>query len=147
MSSTQSPHPRLGSTPLRALLVAALAMLGTVSACAQTSLPDEFLGTWYYMGSSGGISGEGVGDEPTGYMVIKADNTIDSHRDDGELIGTSEFTVSRGETIFSVDEQWILNLGSDIAIAEVIQVSDDGQYMSLAENVYDGFQRSYARSR
>jgi hypothetical protein len=122
-------------------------LMGATAACSQGPLPDEYLGTWYYTGSSGGFAGDGMGDPATGYIVITADNTIESYDDDGEPVATRTFTVSRDRTIFSAEEQWILDLGSDMAIAEVIQVSDDGQLMSLAENVYDGFQRSYGRSR
>ena len=110
-----------------------------------TSLPEEYLGRWYYMGSSGGISGAGTGDAGTGYVVIHADNTLTRHEEDGTLVGTAEFTVHRGPTIFSSEDQWILNLAG--AEAEVIAVSEDGQTMSLSENVYDGFGRTYARAR
>mgnify|MGYP001334061953 CR=1 FL=1 len=109
------------------------------------SLPEEYLGRWYYMGSSGGITGAGMGDEGTGYIVIHSGNVIDHHQEDGTLVSTATFAVSRGPTIFSSEDQWILD--SDSAAPDVITVSDDGQTMSLSENVYDGFGRMYARSR
>jgi hypothetical protein len=133
--------------PLVLALIDGLALV-TLSACAVLSpsaLPDEYLGRWYYQGSSGGITGAGLGDEPEGYIVIRSDNMIEHHEEDGALVGVVEFTTSRGPTIFSTEEQWILNRGDETP--EVITVSDDGQTMSLAENVYDGFARAYARRR
>jgi hypothetical protein len=107
-------------------------------------LPDEYLGRWYYMGSSGGITGAGMGDEATGDIVIHSDNTMDHHREDGALVGTTSFAADRGPTIFSIEDQWVLDRES--ATPEVITVSEDGQTMFLSENVYDGFARAYARS-
>jgi hypothetical protein len=112
---------------------------------ASTSLPKEYLGRWYYLGSSGGISGRGMGDTGTGYVVIQSDNTMDHHEDDGALIRTTSFTVSRGRTIFSTDDQWILNV--DGIPPQVIRLGDDGRTMTLSQNVYDGFTREYGRSR
>lgn len=132
----------------RAVGAGLLAVVG-ISACAAAqspvSLPDNYLGRWYYVGSSGGITGRGMGDKGTGYIVIQADNTIDHHEEDGTLVATTRFTAGRGPTIFSTGDQWILNLGS--APSEVITVSEDGRTMTLAENAYDGFGRTYARSR
>jgi hypothetical protein len=112
----------------------------------QTSeLPEAYLGRWYYLGSSGGISGDGGGDPGVGYLVIQSDNTMDHHEEDGALVATTQFSVARGQTIFSTEDQWILNPES--VVPEVITVSADGRTMALSENVYDGFSRTYARSR
>jgi hypothetical protein len=124
--------------------------LAALSACASAqrtteSLPEPYLGRWYYVGSGGGITGRGMGDKGAGYIVIHANNTIDSHEDEGTLVGTAAFTVGRGPTIFSTEDQWILNPGTPVP--EVITISEDGQTMSLSENVYDGFGRTYVRSR
>lgn len=131
-------------------LATAAAIFGLVAlagcADAQTSgLPEEYLGRWYYLGSSGGITGDGAGDPGVGYLVIQADNTMDQHDDDGTLVATMQFSVARGQTIFSTEDQWILN--SESVVPEVITVSADGRTMALSENVYDGFSRAYARSR
>ncbi len=130
------------------LAVAGGIALVALSACADaspTSLPEVYLGRWYYLGSSGGITGAGRGDEPTGSIVIQSDNTMDHYEDDGTLVGTTEFAVGRGPTIFSNENQWVLD--RENTAPEVITVSEDGQTMSLSENVYDGFARAYARSR
>ena len=134
----------------RRLAALATLSLGALLGCAspsssQDSLPERYLGQWYYMGSSGGIDGGGMRDEPTGYIVIHPDNTVDHHAEDGTLTASTSFELGRGSTIFSTEEQWILNPSS--AVPEVIVVSEDGRAMFLSENVYDGYQRGYARAR
>jgi len=117
------------------------------AACAadgQSTLPEAYLGRWYYAGSSGGIAGTGLDDEPTGYLVIRADGTIEHFREDGTAVRTVEYRAKQAETIFSTGVLWVLHTGG---IEEAMQLSDDGQRMSLSENVYDGFSRAYVRSR
>jgi hypothetical protein len=109
------------------------------------SLPEECLGQWFAVGSSGGISGEGTGDAPSGSIVIHANGTMDHHDESGVLLSTTAFTVSRGPTIFSTRDAWILTF--DNASPQVIMVSADGRTLSLAENVYDGVAMEYARAR
>ena len=86
-----------------------------------------------------------MSDEATGYIVLHSNNRIDRHEEDGVLVGTIEFTVVRGPTIFSSEDQWILTY--EHAAPEVITISEDGQTMSLSENAYDGLGRGYVRSR
>lgn len=129
----------------RASMGVAVALAAIACAAdAQSALPESHLGRWYYAGSSGGISGQGMGDEATGYIVIDADGTITHFQEDGTLVGTTEYEAELGETIFSVEPRWILRAGP---IEEAMWVSDDGQQMTLNENVYDGFSRGYVRSR
>lgn len=127
----------------------AVALLTGCIVSQATSLPEAYLGRWYYVGSSGGITGRGMGDDPTGYIVIHPDNTLDQHDENGTHVDTTTFSVHRGPTIFSSEDQWVLSRGSasPAVVPEVITVTEDGQMLSLADNVYDGFVRSYARSR
>jgi len=71
----------------RPLLAAAgclvLALLPACAGAQPDSLPEEYLGRWYYTGSSGGITGDTVDDAASGYIVINADGTIDEHQEDG----------------------------------------------------------------
>lgn len=140
-----TPYRRAYRKLARASMAVALAFAAIACAAdAQSTLPESHLGRWYYAGSSGGISGEGMGDEATGYIVIDADGTISSYQEDGTLVGTTEYEAELGETIFSMEPQWILREGP---IDEAMWVSEDGQQMTLGENVYDGFSRAYVRSR
>ncbi len=111
---------------------------------ARSALPESHLGRWYYAGSSGGIAGDGLGDEPTGYLVIHADGTMDSYREDGTLVGTVAYDAEQAETIFSTEPMWVLRTEG---LDQAMWVSEDGEQMSLSENVYDGFSRAYVRSR
>jgi hypothetical protein len=135
-------HGRRATTAALFLVVSAL------PGCAQdeplVSLPDEYLGQWYYLGSSGGIAGTGMGDEATGWIVIRSDNTIVRYDDDGAQLAVDSFTLTRGPSIFSTDEVWLLHTPG--SLERVIQI-DGGDQMSLSDNAYDGFQLSYARSR
>jgi hypothetical protein len=127
----------------------AVYFLLVIQACdrpASLSLPEEYLGQWYYTGSGGGIDGKGMGDEATGYIIIHADGTVEVYRDDDSLVNKTAFTVVRDKTIFSSENCWMLRPEGG-APSQVILVSEDGLTMSLQENVYDGFGRSYSRSR
>jgi hypothetical protein len=128
--------------PRRCTLLVVLAAAGGCS-LEGNSLPDEYLGQWYYTGSSGGIAGDGMGDEPSGWIVINADNTIDRFDDDGTLLGTDAFEPSLGTSIYSGEDAWILERSG--GPPQVIMSSEG--LMSLSDNVYDGFSLGYARER
>ena len=139
---------RIRSYRRSAAAAALVLFVSALPGCAQdeplVSLPDEYLGQWYYLGSSGGIAGTGMGDEATGWIVIRPDNTIVRYDDDGVQRAVDEFTLTRGPSIFSTDEVWLLHTPG--SLERVIQI-DGGDRMSLSDNAYDGFQLSYARSR
>ena len=120
--------------------------LAAAAACAseRSVLPEAYLGRWYYAGSSGGIAGDGLGDEPTGYIEIGGDGTIATFEEDGTLVGTGAYEAALGETIFSSEPLWVLRTGG---IEQAAFFSDDAQRLTLSDNVYDGFSRSYVRSR
>lgn len=141
MTPDSHAYRKLARASMRVAVALAAVACG---ANAQSTLPESHLGRWYYAGSSGGISGQGMGDEATGYIVIDADGTITHFQEDGTLVGATEYEAELGETIFSTEPQWILREGP---IEEAMWVSGDGQRMTLSENVYDGFSRAYVRSR
>ncbi|MGE3165470.1 MAG: hypothetical protein AB7O52_11235 [Planctomycetota bacterium] len=117
----------------------------TQTPAATPSLPAEFLGRWYYVGSSGGLAGTGAGDRVAGFIVIGRDNTLDQHGDDGARVSSTTFTVSRGQTIFSTEALWLIHLAH--GEVEVITVGDDGATLSLSPDHYDAISRNYARVR
>lgn len=128
------------------VLVALAASFGTAGCLPSTSthLPDEYLGAWEYLGSSGGITGQGAGDPATGSIVITTDNTIERWNEDGQRESVTDFELRRGTSIFGPDEVWLLSPSS--GLDQVIRLHEDGT-MTLSDNVYDGFQFLYARSR
>ena len=132
----------------RATAAAVILFISALPGCAQNdpviSLPDEYLGQWYYLGSGGGIAGIGLGDEATGWIVIRSDNTVARYDEDGTQLAVESFTLTRGPSIFSTDEVWLLHAPG--SLERVIQIHDE-EGMSLSDNAYDGFQLSYSRAR
>jgi hypothetical protein len=131
-------------TRRRLLAAAFMSLMATAVACqSASSLPDEYLGRWYFMGSSGGIDGDGTGEPATGSIVITANNEIERYRADGNRYATEPFEPTRDESIFSGGQAWVL-VGSN-GPPRVIAIYENGT-MSLSENVYDGFSYAYQRT-
>ena len=62
------------------LVLATFPLLYPVMGCqAQSSLPEEYLGQWYFSGSSGGMDGNGTGEPAVGWIVITDDNEIEHY--------------------------------------------------------------------
>jgi hypothetical protein len=120
------------------------AALGACGSSPSNSLPDEVLGQWYFLGSSGGIDGDRGSDDATGYIVLH-EGRMDVHVDGGDLARQETFSPSRGKTIYSDDDLWILNFERGEAL--VVLVSPDGQTMSLSPNAYDSIGQDYSRTR
>jgi hypothetical protein len=118
--------------------------LGACGSRPSDSLPGEILGPWYFLGSSGGIDGDRGIDEATGYIVLHEER-MDVHDEGGALLRRETFSPSRGKTIFSDEDLWILTFeGGE---ARVVLVSPDGQTMSLSQNAYDSIGEDYSRTR
>lgn len=134
-----------------ALVTLVTSLLAGASGCellrgeGSGSLPDRFLGRWDDLGSGGGLTGTWHDDGASGFMVIRADGTLEIHDADGTVVRTDRFSVSRGPTVFSSDEQWMVQIGAEPP--QVLLLSDDARQLSLVENVYDGVGRTYARKR
>jgi hypothetical protein len=120
------------------------AALGACGSRPSNSLPEEVLGQWYVLGSSGGIDGDRGTDEATGYIVLH-ESRMDVHDEGGALARQETFSPSRGKTIYSDEDLWILNF--ERAEAHVVLVSPDGQTMSLSPNAYDSIGQDYSRTR
>jgi len=128
----------------RILVATALLALGaSLASCrSRSALPDDYLGRWYFLGTSGGITGGGTGEPAEGWIVITDENEIESYGGDGTLAATEPFEPTRGPSIYSADEAWILvGFGG---LDRVIQLYPDGT-MALADNAYDGYSRAYRR--
>jgi hypothetical protein len=69
-------------------------MVGTLGACTQAkdSVPTEFLGLWYHVGSGGGIDRA----EGAGHIRISADHTIEAFDGSGASLGVRGFSLERG---------------------------------------------------
>jgi hypothetical protein len=132
-----------GRRSLLSLTLSIPVALGACGSSPSDSLPEEVLGQWYFLGSSGGIDGDRDADEATGYIVLH-ENRMDVHSEGGALTRQA-FSASRGKTIYSEKDLWILNY--EAAEAHVVLVSPDGQTMSLSPNAYDSIGQNYSRAR
>lgn len=115
------------------------------SACGEgeeRSLPAEYLGAWYSHGTSGGMDGEVV-DEGGGRIEITADNEIHHFDANGAPVGTTSFELSRGHSIYTGNDAWLLDASA--GIPRVIDLLQDGA-LSIADNVYDGYGTVYRRT-
>jgi hypothetical protein len=116
-----------------------------ITACdrARTgSLPDAFLGTWYYTGSSGGLDGRGLGSKGVHRIVIHADRTLEVFETADGPSRLVRFDATRGETIAG-NKAWFLRSGTDLP--EVLRLSDDEQTMAMADNHVEGIIWHFAR--
>jgi hypothetical protein len=124
-----------------------LALLAWVSCSgeglrAETRLPDEFYGKWRLSGSSGGIGGGGdaVPDDLT--IEIRREGVMNVYRS-GSLESSVRLNVSRGRSIYSGKEAWLIEQGQG-AMPQVVQINAGGT-LSIADNAYDGFSYFYKR--
>jgi hypothetical protein len=118
-------------------------MLIAACACSRAPmLPDEFYGDWEFTGSSGGFSGDGDSSLADHRIAILRSNVLETYHS-AELVSSVPFTVSRGETILSAEEQWLITL-EDRAEPWVAELRDGR--LTLSDNVYDGFSLSYERA-
>lgn len=124
-------------------MVLGLAVVVVPRVSGPSSLPDEYLGRWYFAGSGGGIAGDIFEGATGASIVITAGNEIEHYGPDGTFASTETFSLSRGSSIFSADEGWILD--ADSFMPRVIQASDSA--LSISDNVYDGFGSWYTRTR
>ncbi len=62
----------------------------------------------------------------------------------GKPVASSEFTVHRGSTILTAEPGWFIE-APEIGLTGVVEVSEDGQHLTISDNHYDGFNRHYRR--
>jgi hypothetical protein len=105
-------------------------------------LPAACYGTWALTDSSGGIRGTGE-DVPDGVLLIIGEDAIE-RRAPGTPAVRGSFTVSRGRTIFTTEPGWFIE-SQDLALAGVVEVSEDGRHLTISQNHYDGFNWHYRR--
>lgn len=135
---------RLGVAAVTAALAVGGALSVAVPALRQEVLPPEYLGRWYFIGSGGGITGEGFGGEAGASIVITRDNEIEHYAPDGTYVSTESFRLTRGTSIYTGEEAWMLDESSGVPRVVELRPPDG---LSISENVYDGFSSWYERGR
>jgi hypothetical protein len=116
---------------------------GVQSCASAPALPDEYLGQWYFTGTSGGIDGGGTGEPAVGWIVITAGNEIETYDASGVRAGTERFELGREQSIYTGQDAWVLN--GPGGLGRVIQLFPDGS-MAISDNAYDGYSRGYQRT-
>ena len=109
----------------------------------ESGLPAEYLGRWYFQSTSGGIEGREVAVADGSWIVI-TDAAIERYSADGRLESTEALDLTRGRSIFSGKEAWLLQ-GPD-SNERVLEVHSQG-VLTISDNAYDGFGSRYTRSR
>jgi hypothetical protein len=132
------------TTSLSLILLSILA-----AGCAnaeQSRLIKRLAGSWQWEGESGGIAGDGTApakDGPVKTIEIRADRTI-VFKTDGKETSRKRFAVSQEKSIFTDKEGPAIRFEDDDT-PRIITFGKDDQTLTLADNVYDGFSRTYRR--
>lgn len=102
----------------------------------------RYLGTWRYVGSSGGMDGRGLDHARVHRIVIRPDRTIEVFDTADGSSRVVRFDAVFGRTIAG-DQAGFLRSGSDVP--EVIRLFGDGQAMALADDHVEGITWHFAR--
>ena len=127
-------------TVLSVLLLAALA-------CGGGSDPvPELFGTWEWVGTSGGISGDARAprpDDPAITVRFVPDGTAVFSRN-AEAAREQRYRLASEATIFGPEALPVLYF-DDEDMGRVLRIDESGSTLTLSDNVYDGFSLHYRR--
>ncbi len=116
-------------------------------ACGGGSDPvPELFGTWEWVGTSGGITGDSrtpQPDDPVITVRFAPDGTAAFSRD-GEVAREQRYRLSSEVTIFGPEPLPVLYF-DDEDMGRVVRIEDSGTALTLSDNVYDGFSLEYRR--
>ncbi|MEK6254487.1 MAG: hypothetical protein N2B05_07335 [Gemmatimonadales bacterium] len=135
-----------GALPPPALAVLLVFIL-SLSACGGGSDPvPELFGTWEWVGTSGGITGDSRTprpDDPAVTVRFDPGGTAVFSRD-GEVAREQRYRLSSEVTIFGPEELPVLYF-DDEDLGRVVRIEDSATTLTLSDNVYDGFSLQYGR--
>ena len=135
-----------GALPPPALAVLLVFIL-SLSACGGGSDPaPELFGTWEWVGTSGGITGDSRTPRPADPAItVRFDpgGTAVFSRD-GEVAREQRYRLSSEVTIFGPEELPVLYF-DDEDLGRVVRIEDSATTLTLSDNVYDGFSLQYGR--
>jgi hypothetical protein len=127
---------------LTALSIPILAAL----ACGGSDPVPELFGTWEWVGTSGGITGDSrppQPDDPVIKVRFAPDGTAAFSRD-GEVAREQRYRLSSEVTIFGPEPLPVLYF-DDEDMGRVVRIEDSGTALTLSDNVHDGFALQYRR--
>lgn len=116
-------------------------------ACGGASEPvPELFGTWEWVGTSGGITGDSRTPQPEDPVITvrfaRGGTAVFSR--DGEVAREQRYRLSSEVTIFGPEALPVLYL-DDEDMGRVVRIEDSGTTLTLSDNVYDGFSLHYRR--
>ena len=121
-----------------------------LTSCGKIKTPNQeakkIFGKWRFLSSSGGFGGGGNPSYDSNDTYEYKENGSFFHRKDGQLINQMNFSLQLGESIYSQDEQLLINYGGGMFtqyLSHSYQVNNDT--LILNEEVYDGFQYIFVK--
>ena len=136
-------HGALRRSALTVLSIPILVAL----ACGGGSDPvPELFGTWEWVGTSGGITGDSRTPRPEDPVItvrFASGGTAVFSRD-GEVAREQRYRLSSEVTIFGPEALPVLYF-DDEDVGRVVRIEDSGTTLTLSDNVYDGFMLEYRR--
>lgn len=118
--------------------------------CGKINTPnaeaEKLFGKWRFVQSYGGFAGTGDPSFDSTITYEYKENGSFFHRKDGQLINQMNFSLQLGESIYSQDEQLLINYGGGMFtqyLSHSYQVNNDT--LILNEEVYDGFQYIFVK--
>jgi hypothetical protein len=120
----------------------------TVLSCDGGAAPavPELIGTWEWVGTSGGIAGDSRlpgPDDPRVTVEFSTDGTA-TFRRDGEVAREQRYRLASEGTIFASEDQPVLYFDAE-DLGRVVRIDETGRTLTLSDNVYDGFSLDYRR--
>lgn len=131
-------------------LTVLLLMFCAVSACKTEKILSgrdnaALYGKWKWVQSTGGFAGKTITPQSAGYqssVEFKKDNTVLVYRNDS-LTNKAKFTLTKTKTIFSTDSAYVIHYEPEMMEEAIIKATKDT--LVLADNVYDGFAKTYVK--
>jgi hypothetical protein len=123
-------------------------ILSCKTAAIQSDRDDQYKalqGKWQWIKSTGGFAGKTITPQSAGYrssIEFKKDNSVLVYRNDS-LTNQAKFTLVKTKTIFSADSAYVLKYEPEMMEEAIIKATKDT--LILADNVYDGFAKTYIR--
>jgi hypothetical protein len=141
-----------GSLRSHSALAACLtAVLLSISGCQGRAAPERpelpgLIGTWEWVGTSGGIAGDSRTPRPDDPRItVRFDPAGKAlFHSDGEVAREQRYRVSSEITIFGPGELPVLYF-DDEELGRVVGIDGNGAALTLSDNVYDGFSLQYRR--
>ncbi|MEO6149170.1 MAG: hypothetical protein ABIN95_10500 [Mucilaginibacter sp.] len=109
--------------------------------------PEKIYGKWNWVNSTGGIAGLTITPKTAGYeasVEYKRSKSVYYYRND-TLKSQAKFSITKGNTIFSTKQAYIIKYTPDGMDHVIMKVTKDT--LVLADNANDGFTILYVKDK